>query len=226
LASRLLNDAIDTLQKTVKTKKTDAALSLLLDSKALTLLAGTAIADGAKLDKNFRELVDVLQKNGSSDTSLKANAESYNRSNCTRFPCPRPIRRVVPLVGDTLEVVTAVVNDKLLVAAGREAGATLKKAIDQTKSRPARKCRRCRFGWPSRRSPISLRSSRSTRSGRPGASLVPTCARRRAERTTSADAHTGSPGRPRAAGRRRGTTESGGAEGDQLADGPGAPRGL
>lgn len=39
-----------------------------------------------------------------------------------------------PYVGDTLEVVVAVADDKVMVAAGRDAAKTLKKAIDQSKA--------------------------------------------------------------------------------------------
>ena len=64
LASRLLGDVIDVVEKTVEAKNSDAALAVMLDPAAVTLLAGATIADGAKLEKTFQQLADEVQKNG------------------------------------------------------------------------------------------------------------------------------------------------------------------
>jgi len=62
LATQLLSDVLDVVEKTVEGKKIDVALMLALDPGAATLVAGGTIADGAKLEKALKQLVDRVQQ--------------------------------------------------------------------------------------------------------------------------------------------------------------------
>ncbi len=134
LASQLLGDVIDVLEKTAEAKKSDGGLAVLLDPAAVTLLAGVAIADGAKLDKALKQLVDEVQKNDEAAKTLKSSDETYQGIHLHTVSMPTPDQELAPLVGDTLDVVVGIADDKALVAVGRDAEKTLKKAIGALKS--------------------------------------------------------------------------------------------
>jgi hypothetical protein len=129
----LIDVAIDVLQKTAKSKKADAAVSLLLGPHGGTLLTGALVADGATLDKSLRQTTDVLQKSLQDVKSVKVGNETYKNAHLYTVSVPTPGDDLPPLVGDSLEVAVGIAGDKLLVAAGRDAAATLKNAIDNLK---------------------------------------------------------------------------------------------
>ena len=134
LASQLLGDMIDVLEKTVASKKTDAALSVVLDPAAVTLVAGAAMSDGAKLEKAMQQLAGAIQKSEDAAKSLKLSTESYQGVHLHILTTPTPDPSLKPMIGDTLEAVVGIGDHKVLVAVGRDAVKTLKKAIDRCKS--------------------------------------------------------------------------------------------
>ena len=75
LATQFLGDVVDVIEKTAEAKKTDAVLSVVLYPKALTVVAGTTIASGAKLEKSAQHLADELSKNADITKSVKLAAE-------------------------------------------------------------------------------------------------------------------------------------------------------
>jgi hypothetical protein len=134
LASQLLGNIVDVVQKTLETKKTDAAMTIVLDPAAVTLVAGVSIADGAKLENVLQQLAKEVQKNDQTAGVVKIAAETYQDIHLHVVSLPTPDPKLAPLVGDTLEGVVGVSNDKLLVAVGRDAAKTLKKVIGQLKT--------------------------------------------------------------------------------------------
>lgn len=134
LATQLFGNLIDVLEKSVETKKTDVGMAVMLDPGAVTLVAGAAIADGAKLAKTCRQLADEVQKSGQAAGALRIGGETYAGIQLHTVSAPTPDAALVPLVGDTLEAAVGVGDDKVLVAVGRNAVKTLKKAIDGLKT--------------------------------------------------------------------------------------------
>lgn len=134
LATKLLDDVIGVLEKTVDGKKIDAAASLLLDPEAVTLVAGVGIADGAKLQKTFQKLLDEVKKSEEAAASLEVKTETHGGVAINVLSIPTPDPQLAAMVGDTLEVVVGIDKDKVLLAIGRDAAETLTKAIDQFKS--------------------------------------------------------------------------------------------
>ena len=65
---------------------------------------------------------------------FKLNADSHQGVRFHTLSIPTPKDEMKPFVGDTLEVVVGIADDKLMVAAGRDAAEKLKKAIDQSKA--------------------------------------------------------------------------------------------
>jgi hypothetical protein len=134
LASRLLGDVLDIVQKTVAAKKTDAALAVMLDPKAITFVAGTTIVDGAKLDKSVGQLLAEILKDKEAAKAIKISDETYQGVHLHALSMPTPDADLVQLVGDSLDLVVGIADDRVLAAIGRDAADTLKKAIDQSKT--------------------------------------------------------------------------------------------
>jgi hypothetical protein len=134
LATQLLGDLIDVVQKTVETKKVDNGVAVMLEPGAVTVVAGAAIADGAKLEKTIQRLTDEIQKNGQLAGLVNVSAENYQGIRLHIITGPTPDQELVSLVGDTLEVVVGTADDKVLIAAGHDAVKVIKKAIDASKT--------------------------------------------------------------------------------------------
>jgi hypothetical protein len=134
MSSQLLGDVFDVLQATVETKKTDVGLAVLLSPSEATLVAGGGVADGGKLETALKRLVDkIQQEDAKTAKSIKLNAETYEgvRFHILSLPAPE---RLAPMVGKTADVVLGIADDKLFVAAGRDAAKTLKKVLDESKA--------------------------------------------------------------------------------------------
>jgi len=142
LAKQLAGDLMDVVQKTLETGKLDAAASLKLSPKELTLVAGLQIADGGKLDSVIKKLIEQVAKDQPEAAKLvKLNAEEHSG---VRFhvvsvplgmiPTEEERGKISALVGENLDVVIGVGDTSLYLSAGRDAIATLKKAIDASKS--------------------------------------------------------------------------------------------
>ncbi len=135
LASQLIGDVVDVLQKTLEAKKSDGGLAVILEPAAVTLVGGCAIVEGAKLDKVLKQLVDELEKSDpDSAKKIKLNAETYKGVRFHKLSVPTPNPKLEPMIGDTADVIVGVADDKLMVAAGRDAAKTLKKVIDGSKA--------------------------------------------------------------------------------------------
>ena len=134
LASRLLNNMIDVMEKTIEARKTDLAASLVLTPAAVTFIGGVAIADGAKLDETVGQLIEEVKKSEEAAQALKLSDETVEGIHLSVISMPTPDPQLMPLVGDTLEMVVGITDDKLLLAFGRDAVKTLKKSIGQINS--------------------------------------------------------------------------------------------
>lgn len=134
LATTLLADIMDVLDKTLEMKKTDIAASVVLEPDTLTVVGGGTIAEGAKLDKALQQLIAEVKKNEEAANLVKISDETVDGIHLHKVSMPTPEQQLAPLVGDTLEMVIGVADDKLLVAVGRDAAKTLKKAIGQLKT--------------------------------------------------------------------------------------------
>lgn len=133
-ASQLLGDMIDVLEKTVDKKTTDMAMSIVLEPAAMTLVGGVMIADGAKLDKVFQQLMVEIKKNEEAAKSFKLSDETVEGIPMHAISMPTPAQELAPLVGDTFEIAIGIADDKVLVALGRDAVKTLKKAVGRLKA--------------------------------------------------------------------------------------------
>ncbi len=134
----LVNDAFDVLDKTIETKKKDVGMSVVLDPKATTLVLGSAIAEGEKLQDVLKRFVDEAVKanpEAAKQVEYQFNAETYEGFRLNTFSIVNPSPKFAELVGERVELVVAIANDKMAVSAGRDAMKALKTAIDQSKAK-------------------------------------------------------------------------------------------
>jgi hypothetical protein len=136
LAMQLLDDIISVVQKTIESKKSDAAMALKLDPTAVALVAGATVADGAKLETTVQKLFDELQNIEQVSRAVKFGSETHQGVHLHTLSMPTPEPMLVPFFGDTLDAVVGVADDRVVAAFGRDAVDTLKKAIDRCKTRP------------------------------------------------------------------------------------------
>ncbi len=138
LAADVLNQLFDVAVKTLEMKKTDYGLALVLEPNAVTLAAGSIVADGSKLEDVLKKLLAEAEKNEPEAAKLfKLNAETYKDVRFHTFSMPTPDTpnpKLSTLLGDTIEVVLGIGDTKVFIAAGRDAAKTLKDVIDKSQS--------------------------------------------------------------------------------------------
>lgn len=132
-ATHLADQLFNVLKKNVETKHIEGGLSVLLDPAAATVIAGTTVADDAKLEEILKELIaEIREGKPATADAIKCTTETYEGIRLHVFTVPTPEPRWQPLVGDKLEVIVGIGDHRLLVAAGRDAMKTLKTAIDRS----------------------------------------------------------------------------------------------
>jgi hypothetical protein len=139
LATQLLSDMLDVLQKTVEAKTLDGGMVLLLKPGSLTFAIGGAIADGAKLEKALKQLAKEIQKEEPDLAKLlKLDAETHQGVRFHTLAIPTEemdSKSAVKAFGETLDVVAGISETSVYVSVGRDAASTLKQVIDQSKTR-------------------------------------------------------------------------------------------
>ena len=136
VAKEVLNDGADLLQKIVKSGHVDGAATVLLGPKAATGLLAGYVADGALLDKGLHTAAKVIIADHPELAQfVKLDAEKSGEINFHKISIPIPAdakdrEKVVQMIGERLDIVIGVGRENAYLAAGRDAGATLTKAID------------------------------------------------------------------------------------------------
>ena len=133
-ASRLLDGIADGMRKAVEQKKLDGGLAIRLDAAGGTLLAGAALAGTACLETVFQHASEQIPRNDPVAKTIAMAAATYNGIHLHTISLAVPDRQLAPLVGDRLEIVVGIADDKVLVAVGRGAAPAIKNAIDRLKS--------------------------------------------------------------------------------------------
>ena len=130
------NGLADLLQKIVKSGHVDGAATVLVGPKAATGLLAGYVADGALLDKILHTIAKTtLTAAPQLEPFVKLDAEKSRSVNFHKISIPIPAdsddnQRAIELFGEKLEIVIGVGKENAYLAAGRDAMATLKKAID------------------------------------------------------------------------------------------------
>jgi hypothetical protein len=131
LAKEIGGEMMDMLQKTIAAKKSDGGLAVLLDPATLTVVAGAQVVDSSKLEGILKKLI-AADPEAAKQIKLDADKHDGVRFHKISFPTKDP--KLVPLVGETMEIVLGIAEDRAFVALGRNAAETLKKVIDASKA--------------------------------------------------------------------------------------------
>jgi hypothetical protein len=134
-AKKIIGELADVLEATIDQGQLDAGMSIMLEPNAATLVMGSRVADGAKLDGLLRQVLqqamqdeatlrDLIQLDSAEHAGIKFHAAKL----------PAPDEKARGIFGDTVDVVVGASDDAVYLAAGRDAADRLKKAIDQSKA--------------------------------------------------------------------------------------------
>ena len=135
IAKQLLGDLFDVVTKTVEAKKADVGMSLMLDPKAITVVAGMAVADAPKLEGVVKKLVEMVGKEEPEVAKhIKLDAETYNGVRMHVASIPLDEEEPKKFFGENVDMVLGVTDGALYLGMGRDAMKTLKSAIDKSKS--------------------------------------------------------------------------------------------
>jgi hypothetical protein len=94
-------------------------------------VAGGYVADGAAVEKVLKDLVDVA-KDTPNFPQVEFNAGAHGDVKLHRLSMPVPDREAQNVFGETLDVVVGTGPQSMVVAAGKDAEATLKKVLDDS----------------------------------------------------------------------------------------------
>lgn len=140
-AKKLVNELFDVFDAMIESGKLDIGLSLVLDADAVTYVSGMSIGDTTKLDGLLKSLADqVIKEEPAAAEAIKLNAEEHEgvQFNVISLPTDEmadDLPNLPKLVGETLDIVIGIGPKNAYLAVGRDAVATLKKAIDESKAK-------------------------------------------------------------------------------------------
>ena len=130
------------VNETIKNGRVDGGLSIELRPNALTVVAGGEVANNGRVEEIAKILLDAAKSERPDmaahiDTWVKLNAGEVQgvKLHTLSIPIPPDAQnrdKLVPLIGETLEVVVGTGKDSVYFAAGREPIVALKKAIEQS----------------------------------------------------------------------------------------------
>jgi len=135
VAKEVLNGSADLLQKIVKSGRVDGTLTVLVGPKLATGLLAGYVADGALLDKMLHSIAGaILAEHPEAAQFIKLDAETEGPVHFHKVSVPlngdnSDQQNLLQLVGESLDVVIGIGKQDAFVAVGRNAEATLKKAI-------------------------------------------------------------------------------------------------
>jgi hypothetical protein len=133
-AKQLIADATDVLKRTLDTKKSDSGMALLLDG-APTLVAGAALADGAKLEKDLKEFVAGEPE---LDKLVKFDADEHQGVKFHVATVPISDEQAAAVFGKEVKVVVGFGQNVVYIGAGKDPLKPLKQAIDDSKKSPGK----------------------------------------------------------------------------------------
>ncbi len=132
------------LEENVEAKVTDAGMIGKIGPNQLTLVAGSYVADGPKIEGLLKQFLgQLIKEQPEAKAHLKLDAETHSGVNLHVLSIPaeqldegaEPLRR---LVGDQLDVIVGIGQNSLYLAAGRDAADELKQVIDASQAAPGK----------------------------------------------------------------------------------------
>ncbi len=130
------------MQDTVTKGRIDKGLAVVLKPDAVTVLAGGAVVNNGRIDELAKLLLEMAKE---THPEMASNLDHWVKLDAGKFegielhtlsiPIPPDAKdhdKLVPLIGETLEVVIGTTKDSVYLAAGRDPMEALEKAIKQS----------------------------------------------------------------------------------------------
>ena len=119
LATGLLTDLLEIVEKTVDTKKSDGGLAVLLEPGATTLVGGGKIAEGAKLGDVVKRIAGLASAdNPGIASALKLDAETHEGVTFHVITAPVSDPEAAKAFGPTVDLVVGIGPDRVYAAVG------------------------------------------------------------------------------------------------------------
>ncbi len=141
-AKEVAGNVFDLLAKIITAGRIDAVLTSEVGPNSATGLGAAYVADGALLDKILHEVVAAAEEEHPELAQyVNLDAETVNGLKVHKVSIPVPgrvenrgplVQQLVQLIGEDFDVIIAVGKENVYFAAGRDAEAKLKKAIDSS----------------------------------------------------------------------------------------------
>ncbi len=134
-AKEVVGDLFQILSATFRSGRMQGGGALLLAPQSLTLVGGGRVADGKAVEQLLRKVND-LAKSEPGFSGIQFNADQHGKvqlhTMSIRVPEDEP--QVRSVLGDQLDVVFGIGTDRVYVALGKDAKATLKGAMDASQA--------------------------------------------------------------------------------------------
>ncbi len=144
VARKLMHELFDVLNENVEAKVTDGGMLVQMAPDRLTLVAGTHVADGPKIEALVKQFIEQLVKEQpDAEAHVKLDAEIHEGVNLHVLSFPteelgEDAEALQKLVGDQLDLIVGIGPNSLYLAAGRDAASELKQVIDASKAAPGK----------------------------------------------------------------------------------------
>jgi hypothetical protein len=138
-AKGAIEDFLAAAKATLKSGMIDGAAALNLTADSLTFVAGGHVAEPQKVESGLKKLLDLAkEKNPDKLPEVAWSAEKYGDVTFSKFThaVPEDKEEARKLLGDKLEMFLGIGKDSVYFAAGKDAMAAVKKAIDDSKQSP------------------------------------------------------------------------------------------
>ncbi|MBN2475441.1 MAG: hypothetical protein JXB62_12590 [Pirellulales bacterium] len=141
---QLADGLLQATRETLASGRADGAASVVLKPDALTVAVGKYVADAAALEETLGDFVEAVRRKHpdfvNNVLTIDAGEHKGVRFHTLSLPLPGQVKnraQVVQLVGEKLDVVVGIGQQSFYWAAGKNAMATLKEAIDRSQSAAA-----------------------------------------------------------------------------------------
>jgi hypothetical protein len=136
-AKQVVTALFDVLVATLESGKVDGGAALVLEPKAVQVVAGGFVADGKVVQDQLKKLVELAGKTGKDDVAienLKFNAAKHKDVDLHTFsvPVPDDEEQAQEVFGKELSVVVGTGKQSAYVAFGKESMNLLKRVIDNS----------------------------------------------------------------------------------------------
>jgi len=144
VAKELMTELFAVLEENIDARVAEGGAVVQLGPDQLTVVAGTHVADGPRIETLIKQFVDQLVKEqpGAED-HVHLDAETHEGVNMHMLSVPTEemdegAEVMQKLVGTQLDLIVGIGPKSLYLAAGRDAASNLKQVIDASKAAPGK----------------------------------------------------------------------------------------